>query len=77
MKIKIPINIRLPMRMLQDIDELTNNRSKFIRVAIEDKLSSDATTISDVSTRQLMAALAARDDVDETLSLLLYAMLNT
>lgn len=76
MKIMIPINIRLPADIIQEVDDLARNRSAFIRTAIRKHLSDDAPTIADAPTRQLMAALSSRKDCDETLATLLVAMLN-
>jgi len=39
------------------------------------RLDGNGDSIEEASTRQLMAALAQRDDVDDTLALLLFAML--
>jgi len=75
MKMMIPINIRLPASIIQEVDDVARNRSAFIRAAIRKHLSDDAPTIADAPTRQLMAALASRTDCDSTLSTLLVAML--
>lgn len=72
----IPINIRLPLSMLNDVDSVSKNRSRFIRTAITKHLADDAPTIVDAPTRQLMAALSSRPDCDATLKLLLIALLN-
>jgi metal-responsive CopG/Arc/MetJ family transcriptional regulator len=74
-RIMIPINIRLPMTMIQQMDETQTNRSQFIRTAITKHLADDAPTVVDAPTRQLMAALSSRPDVDSTLRLLLVALL--
>lgn len=74
-RLMIPINMRLPMTMISQIDERTANRSAFIRTAITKHLADESPTIIDSTTRQLMAALTSRDDVDPTLCLLLHALL--
>lgn len=71
----IPINIRLPAGIIKEVDDVARNRSAFIRAAIRKHLADDAPTIEDAPTRQLMAALSARDDCDDTLATLLKAML--
>ncbi len=76
MKMMIPINIRLPAQIIQEVDDVARNRSAFIRAAIRKHLSDDAPTIVDAPTRQLMAALSSRTDCDDTLRLLLRAMLS-
>jgi len=79
MKMMIPINIRLPASMIEDVDNFTKNRSAFIRSSIKNHLaicegSMPALTTADASAKQLMVALAAKDDVDATLKLLLDAL---
>tara|TARA_Y100001937_G_C7120124_1_gene332165 strand:+ start:472 stop:714 length:243 start_codon:yes stop_codon:yes gene_type:complete len=74
-RLMVPIHIRIPMRMLEEIEEASGSRSHFIRTAITKHLNDDAPTVADAGTRQLMAALVNRDDVDSTLRLLLKAML--
>ena len=73
------IHVSLPIRLLRDFDEslrYNQSRSGKISSLIEQYLSSDGgTTIIDASTRQLMAALHARDDVDDTMKLLLLQIL--
>lgn len=73
--LKVPIHVTIPINILESIDAVTNNRSKFIVSAVTDKLHSDISTITDSTTRQLMAALTARDDCDPTLARLLRIML--
>ena len=74
-RIMIPINIRLPMSMIEAMDEAQTNRSKFIRTAITKHLADDAPTVADADHRMLMAALSSRKDCDPTLRLLLVALL--
>ena len=79
MKMMIPINIRLPASMIQDVDKFAKNRSQFIRSSIKRHLatcnqSMPALTTSDASAKQLMVALSLKPDVDPTLKLLLDAL---
>ena len=74
--IKVPIHVNLPLSLLEQIDEVALNRSGFIKKACEAQVHGDVETVTMASTRQLMAALAARDDVDDTLSKLLIVMLS-
>lgn len=73
--VRVPIHVNIPLPILERLDEVAANRSGFITKAIRMRLDGDGGSIEDSTTRQLMAALAQRDDVDHTLSLLLFAML--
>lgn len=60
---KTKINVLLPMRMVGELDKwaATNSRSSFIEKAIRQRLDMEASfDITDISDRQLMAALLAR-----------------
>lgn len=74
--LKVPIHVTIPINILESIDATTNNRSSFIVRAVTDKLHSDISSITDSTTRQLMAALQDRDDCDPTLAKLLRIMLS-
>ena len=53
------------------------SRSRFISSAIEEKLEGDvAPTIPELTTRQLMAALTSRDDIDDATRRLLLHLLS-
>ena len=73
------IHVSLPIRLLRDFDDClryTQSRSGKIANLIRADLESEGgTTIIEASTRQLMAALHARDDVDETMKHLLLQIL--
>lgn len=74
MSITVPLNI---FNELERTLSYTQSRSKFISNAIDEKLSeAGAPSISESSTRQLMAALMNRDDVDETMRQLLLQILS-
>jgi metal-responsive CopG/Arc/MetJ family transcriptional regulator len=73
-KIMIPINIRLPMRLIEDIDEQSKNRSEYIRLAIRARLSDDRFTVSEANPRQLMVALANHPECDPLLADILMMM---
>lgn len=73
--IKVPVHVNIPLKVLQQVDDIAVNRSGYITKALQMRLDGDGNTVEEASTRQLMAALAQRDDVDHTLSLLLFAML--
>lgn len=75
------IHVSIPVRVLEDFDEtlrFNQSRSAKITRLIQDDLNDDGSmTISDASTRQLMAALHAREDVDLLMkSLLLQVLTN-
>ena len=73
------IHVSIPVRLLEDFDEtlsFTQSRSAKISSLIKQAVEGeDYQVISEASTRQLMAALTARDDVDETMKTLLLQIL--
>ena len=74
-----PIHITIPVRLLEDFDEtlrFNQSRSAKISSLIYDHLNNETSnTIREASTRQLMAALHAREDVDQTMKHLLLQIL--
>ena len=75
------IHVSIPVRLLEDFDEtlrFNQSRSAKISSLIQAELNSEAgSTIADASTRQLMAALHSRGDVDLLMkSLLLQVLTN-
>jgi metal-responsive CopG/Arc/MetJ family transcriptional regulator len=74
------IHVSIPVRLLQDFDETigyAHSRSRKISQLMEHHLSTEGMLIADASTRQLMAALTARSDVDETMKVLLVQLLTS
>ena len=73
------IHVSIPVRVLEDFDEtlrFSQSRSAKITRLIQDDLNDDGSmTITDASTRQLMAALTSREDVDVTMKTLLLQIL--
>lgn len=73
------IHVSIPVRVLEDFDETlryNQSRSAKITALITAELNGTLqTTIADSSTRQLMAALTSRDDVDDTMKTLLLQIL--
>ena len=73
------IHISIPIRLLEDLDETLSfkqSRSAKISTLIQKELAGeDYQSISEASTRQLMAALTARDDVNDTMKTLLLQIL--
>jgi metal-responsive CopG/Arc/MetJ family transcriptional regulator len=75
------LTISLPEDMAQEIDYRARGRrgrSEWIRDAIQSKLNGNPNgdlTILDATTRQLMAALMIRDDVNEKVQQMLALML--
>ena len=73
------IHVSIPVRVLEDFDEtlrFSQSRSAKITRLIQDDLNDDGSmTITDASTRQLMAALTSREDVDDTMKTLLLQIL--
>jgi len=75
------IHVSIPVRLLEDFDEtlsFSQSRSAKIAVLLRAHLENGAApTVSEMTTRQLMAALTARDDVDMLMkSLLLQVLTN-
>jgi metal-responsive CopG/Arc/MetJ family transcriptional regulator len=75
------LTISLPEAMAQEIDYRARGRrgrSEWIRDAIQSKLNGNPDgdlTVIDATTRQLMAALMNRDDVNEKVQQILALML--
>jgi len=73
------IHLSIPVRLLEDFDEtLRFNQSRSAKVCtlIDQSLHGEhASVLEDVSSRQLMAALTNRDDVDQTMKTLLLQVL--
>ena len=73
------IHLSIPVRLLEDFDEtLRFNQSRSAKVCklIDKSLhGSNASVLEGISSRQLMAALTNRDDVDETMKILLLQIL--
>jgi len=72
------IHVSIPVRLLEDLDEVLSfhqSRSKVICNLIETYLIGDTLSIMNMTTRQVMTALTARADIDETLRLLLLQIL--
>ena len=74
------ISITIPSRVFDALEShlsYSQSRSKFISSAIQDKLDGEpAPTIEELTSRQLMAALTSRDDVDEATRRLLLHLLS-
>lgn len=74
------ISITIPDRIYQELDRTlsyTQSRSKFISAAIDLKLNgSEGFTVEESTTKQIMAALMNRNDVDPTLKALLLHILS-
>jgi len=72
------IHVSIPVRLLEDFDEtlsFAQSRSAKISRLIADSLNGPSTSIAGSTTRQLMAALHARNDVDDTMKHLLLQIL--
>jgi len=76
----IPISIALPSSVVARLDQVLaykDSRSAYIARAITDRLDEiGASSIGDAPTRQLMAALSSREDIDSTLRHLLLQILS-
>lgn len=76
----IPISIALPRSVVARLDQVLaykDSRSAYIARAITDRLDEiGASSIGDAPTRQLMAALSSREDIDSSLRHLLLQILS-
>ena len=74
------ISITIPDRLYQELDRTlsySQSRSRFISSAIDEKLNgSEGFSVDEASTKQLMAAILQRDDIDATLKALLLHILS-
>lgn len=77
----IPISIALPRSVVTRLDQVLaykDSRSAYIARAITDRMNNlEASSVADAPSRQLMAALSSREDVDSTLKHLLLRILST
>jgi len=71
----IPISVALPSSLVRRLDQelsYSSSRSQYVAKAIRNYLDDlEASSIADASTRQLVAALTNRKDIDKTLHQLL------
>lgn len=76
----IPISIALPRSVVARLDQVLSykdSRSAYIAQAISNRMNQlEASSIADAPTRQLMAALSSREDIDSTLRHLLLQILS-
>ena len=74
------ISITIPSNLFNELERTlsySQSRSRFISAAIWEKLDGEVSqSIAESTTRQLMAAITARADVDETLKHLLLQILS-
>lgn len=73
------IHVSIPVRLLEDLDEtlaFKQSRSRLIAILIDNHLNDGYISVESMTTRQLMAALTAREECDETLKLLLLQILS-
>ena len=67
----IPISVALPGSLVKRLDQeldYTSSRSKYVAKAIQNRLDEmQSSSVSEASTRQLMAALRARPDISKQL----------
>ena len=73
------IHVSIPVRLLEDFDEtlrFNQSRSAKISALIANDLQGGATSVGEASTRQLFAALHAREDVDMLMKSLILQVLS-
>lgn len=69
------IHVSIPVRLLEDLDEslaFSQSRSKIIANLVRKYLDSDDTSIMTMTTRQVMASLSNREDINPILRDLLH-----
>ena len=76
----IPISVALPSSLVRRLDQeldYTSSRSKYVSIAIENRLKQmENSSVSEASTRQLMAALHSRTDISNQLRLILETLIS-
>ena len=76
----VKMSITVPLNIFNDLERTlsyTQSRSKFISSAIDEKLNgSEGFSVEESTTKQLMAALLNRNDVDPKLKALLLHILS-
>jgi hypothetical protein len=73
-----PIHVNIPISLLNDFDHelgFKEPRSKLICSLMQNHIYGGGTFVKDASSRRLMAALTAREDIDETLKSLILQIL--
>ena len=77
---QIPISVALKDSLVKRLDQeldYTSSRSKYVANAIENRLKQmENSSVSEASTRQLMAALMARKDITNQLRLILETLVS-
>ena len=75
----IPISVALPMSLVHRLDmelSIKQSRSKYIAKAIKNRLDEvSASGVETRTTRQLLATISERKDVDETLLIIINKLL--
>lgn len=72
------IHVSIPVRLLEDFDEtlsFAQSRSAKISRLIADSLNDTSTSVGSATTRQLMAALSSREDIEPWFSRVLLEIL--
>ena len=76
----IPISVALPGSLVKRLDQELSyqaSRSKYVAIAIENRLNEmQSSAVSEASSRQLMAALMARQDITTQLRLILKTLVS-
>ena len=74
------VSVALPGSLVRRLDQeldYTSSRSKYVAKAIENRLNEmQSSSVSEASTRQLMAALMARKDITNQLRLILETLVS-
>jgi len=73
------IHVSIPVRLLEDLDQslsFNQSRSKLIAGLVDKYLDADIASIQTMTTRQVMAALSCREDVNPLMRDLLLQILS-
>ena len=73
------IHVSIPVRLLEDLDQslsFNQSRSKLIAGLVDKYLDADIASIQTMTTRQVMAALSCREDVNPLMRELLLQILS-
>jgi metal-responsive CopG/Arc/MetJ family transcriptional regulator len=77
----IPISVALPSSLVKRLDQELSyqaSRSKYVAKAIENRLNEmQSSSVSEASTRQLMAALHSRKETTNQLRIILETLLSS
>ena len=75
-KIKVPVHVNMPLKLLMAIDKEAANRSGFIAKACQSYLDRNDDKVGDASFKQLIIAACNREECPRYLTVLIKAHLD-